>query len=1487
MVLIMAIQYPVVQTKLAQFASKKLSKLINFPVSVNSVCINWFDVIQFNNVIIKDTTHERMIDVTRLEVDFKLKTLIYDGDIYIDNILIAKSEIRLVKYQQLNIDQFIQNIRNLSKKNKKIKKKVPKLHIDAIDLSEVRFFYDSKKDQPLRNKKFDPNHIDFQQLTGKISKLRITSDTIELQIDKLSGYESNIGLNIKEISTFFRHTKKNMSFTNLYVSWGESVLRDSVVFKYRNANAFSDFINQVQIYANIKQSIIATKDLAYFVPALYDFKETLSLSGNFKGTVSNFRLKNMNLSFGEKSRLEGSILFTGLPDFFETLLDLNFKNSEIHAQDLKQYIPNKDYRALKKFGDIAFDAEFVGFINDFATKGQFFTDLGQFTTDVNLKTASNYYKGALYTKKFNLGRLIDNKLIQLIDIEGDIEGTGLSLKTANFKLNAHLNRLGINGYDYMNIDTDGHFQERLFSGELEINDPNIHLNIKGEINLLDSDFNFTAQLDSVNLKKLNIFNDTLTFSTVIKADFKGLNPNDIIGEITLLDNDINYKSKYLHIDKINIKTSIDKRKQRQLKLFSDFIHADLKGNFNFARAVSDLPRLLHEYQLSISRNDSLLKVYYTPQYVAKTKKLLEPYDLRFNLKTNNLDLILKLFMDEPPHISQGATIDGEMTIGKNSDFFITTQIDTILLFDGTEFTNNSFTLSTDKHFDQEDFNAEFMMQSGVQKFGELQTNKFSLYGFRHEHSFIIDSKINHPELSDYINLKGNLDVYPEHFEVNLTNTDFRFLNKIWKNAGINKIVVDSLGVLIKDLSFVSNKQKVTINGNITTDTVKNFVVNIQNFDLKILNAYTEFDLTGRLNIDASFEDIYREMKVSSKIKVDSLHINNYLIGDLFGKTEWDNKYQKLIIDVNLTQNKKEIIKITGGYSPNEERKKQLDLSVILQAASLEIGQPFVEGNISDLTGTAIGYLNIKGPASTPNLIGDILIIDGKFKLDYLNTTYSLDDKIYFKKDFIGFKKLKLIDENHHFATLNGGLWHQDFQNMKLDLNGRMKNFQVLNTESNVNALYYGKAYASGSFDVTGDFANIKIDVNAKSEKGTKLYIPLQGSENVIVQDYISFVSSNTTSDTLETINDKNIDLSGIVLNFNLDITPDAYMEIIFDKKTGDIIKGNGLGKLNMSIDTKGEFNMYGDIEITKGQYNFTLLNVIDKKFTVKPNSHITWTGNPYGAQLDIIASYTQRASLVPIMDADSSITSHPYVKRRYPVEVLLGLKGDLMSPNINFGIDIIDYPSTVVANGIPLSLESYVAAFKQRIKNDEQELNRQAFSLIVLHKLSDNKFAIASSASSSVSELLTNQLSYWVSQVDENLEIDVDLNGLDKDALNSFQLRLSYTFLDGRLRVTWDGNFTNVQNQTNATNLFGDWTVEYLLASDGHLNLKMYHKQNNNTALTNIQNSSSSGFSLLHTKNFNRITDFFVPLKKQAIKDEQRKLKAKRRMEKKNYKKTK
>nr|WP_255749422.1 translocation/assembly module TamB domain-containing protein [Pontibacter liquoris] len=501
-----------------------------------------------------------------------------------------------------------------------------------------------------------------------------------------------------------------------------------------------------------------------------------------------------------------------------------------------------------------------------------------------------------------------------------------------------------------------------------------------------------------------------------------------------------------------------------------------------------------------------------------------------------------------------------------------------------------------------------------------------------------------------------------------------------------------------------------------------------------------------------------------------------------------------------------------------------------------------------------GRIRILGRLDYPVLKGSVNVTDGRFTFDYLNTTYKFTDRIYFGPNSISFRNAQLQDLYGNKATVSGGIAHDGFKNMVIDLEARYRNFMVLNTTSEQNELFYGTAFATGTASVLGPVENLRVDVDARSNENTRIVLPLDNQTEVARKDFIKFVSHNETDSTgaaTALVQDK-VDLSGINLNFNLDVTDDAYFEIIIDRTTGDVIRGSGNGDIRMTIDTRGDFNMYGTFEITQGAYNLNLLEgLLTREFKVSPGGTITWNGDPLNGVMDITATYTQMASLSGLLPNDESND----LQGRYPITAVIDLNGQLLTPQITLGMNFDQMPQNV---------QTTLSGLINSIKNDESELNRQVFSLLVLQRLSpQGTFAAdgagAGAVGGSLGSLLSSQLGNFLNSIDNNLEIDIGLGALDQNALSALQVRLSYTFLQGRLRVTSEaglGSNTDYSG-TRRSGYQGDWSVEYYLAKSGELRLRMEY----NTfpeRLGTTSSTTSQSISVLHTKRFDSFREIFT-----------------------------
>jgi hypothetical protein len=579
-----------------------------------------------------------------------------------------------------------------------------------------------------------------------------------------------------------------------------------------------------------------------------------------------------------------------------------------------------------------------------------------------------------------------------------------------------------------------------------------------------------------------------------------------------------------------------------------------------------------------------------------------------------------------------------------------------------------------------------------------------------------------------------------------------------------------------------------------------------------------------------------------------------LIGDIEGKSDWNNTQKQMALNVGVRRSGKEVMSITGNYNP-QATDDQLDLLAVMDNAEIKIVEPLLDPIMSNLNGTMEGRIRVLGTLGSPILKGSAMVNNGSFLFDYLHTTYSFSDRIYFGPNSISFRNARLKDIYGNNATVSGGIAHDGFNNMVLDIEARYRNFMVLNTTADDNELYYGTAFATGTASVLGPVDNLRINVDARSEENTRIVVPLDNQTSIARKDFIKFVNRNATDSTgvVLAIEEQNVDLSGINMNFNLDVTNDAYFEIIIDRTTGDVIRGSGNGEILMTIDTRGDFNMYGTFEINKGAYNLNLLEgLVTREFDVLPGGTISWNGDPMAGLMNITATYTQMASLSGLTSGTTG--SENSLQGRFPITAIVQLTGPLLTPVIDLDLDFNSIPPEYQLTGLVNS-----------ITNDESELNRQVFSLLVLRRLSpQGTFSTTDAGSAAVGgslgSLLTNQLSTFFSSIDNNLEIDIGLDGVNQEALSNLQLRLSYTFFNGRLRVTSEsglGGSNELTGVTGPTSRYqGDWSLEYFITQSGELRLRLEY----NTiprGLTTTNNTSRQSISLLHTKRFDNLSELF------------------------------
>ncbi len=1471
------INLPPIQNYIVDKATTYLTEGTGYQTEIGYANIKWFNSIALDDTRIYDENGITMIGIDELVLTFSLSDLLGKKDIRTKEAWLKGADVNLRDHHSggLNIDEWADRISELTASESASTAEPSEFTIDQITLLDSKFsISDSRKDS-IKNG-FDYNHFQLLDLNADLLNLKTVRDTFQIDIKSLSTRDASSGLTIDHLETFFRNSQKGLIFFDLDLKMGKSHIKDFIELRHDRPSQMAYFVDSVDIQADFDHTILHTDELGYFVPELKKENQSIELTGLFQGRVNSFYSDDFAIRFGENTSLKGEIDMEGLPNINQTIFDLSLENSTLKATDIRKYIGAEAFRISNKFGLIRMSGDFEGFLNDFVAYGTFNTKIGRLESNTQIRIQENqlpYYRGDLFLQNFDLGNFTEVSNFQKIDMDGRIEGTGFTLETATFQLDAIIPKVGINDYQYTNIETDGAFAESFFQGQIDVNDPNFKLFANGSVDLRDNNriFKLKGRLDTALLKSVNITDTDMELSTSFDLDISGLQLDSLQGRIDLSQTFYRYQTRNIELDSVFF-TASKSASGRKLTVSSDLLFADFNGDFEFSNISRELTNINEQYRLQFSSRSEEVE-----EFIRRNPSSQNDFNMNYSLSLYDISPVINLF-DSTIYVSKNTQMDGRFNNRQGESLVLNTDVDTIRLGNVNFYDNNININATDIRSQERVLALGYLSSEKQVYANSSETDKLVFEAVWDGTHMDIRQNITQNSTGNYAEVGADINFYPDRTELRFEDSNITILDATWRITEDNVLVFGDGKITVENLNIYNDDQSINLDGEIAVsqDSAKTLSATFKDVEVANVNPLAQESYTGRVSGNVKAQNLYYNPTIFGDLSIIDLRINNFLVGDMEGNINWNDFRERFDIDFEVNRLQKRTITLGGEFYPSRT-DDQLNIDLILNDANINIAEPYIDEYFTQLGGVIDGTYKITGSKNAPLMQGKGAIKGGKMKINYLNTLYNFDGQVDFSKDLISLENLQFADTRNNQALFSGQISHDTFKNFKLDLLGQLNQFQVLNTNVDNGDVYYGDAFATGQVSLTGEASNLTIAAQVRTETDTKIYIPIsEDTPDNDIPEYITFIDRTipdtvATADTLQIEEVNKVKIEGLKLDLDIEVTPDAYVEIIIDPKTGDIIRGRGDGQLRLLIDSQGDFQMTGGLDITDGAYNFSLYNIITKEFDIEQPSTITWYGDPYAAVMDIKGSYSQSTSIAPLLQQAGfgTVTESgtQATTRRVPTKVLLFLSGPMLSPDISFDIDFTD------ANLNDYQATTAISAFQNRIQSDDQELNRQVLSLIVLNRFQEQGGLTIGgrSPTQNVSQLLSNQLSQLVAQLDENLEVNFDLADLDENALSTFRLRLSYTFLDGRLRVTREGE---VSKRLDINSIAGDWTAEYLLTSDGKYKVKVYSRSNYDLAQQAINQTATNqtrGASISQTTSFNTFREFFKGIEKKRKEREEEK----------------
>lgn len=1357
-----------------------------------------------------------------------------------------------------NYDYIIENTRSDNRSPKH--ERIFRVLLDDVEISDGQFQLYNYTDEPLKDghQRIDFDRLKLKNLNLRASYFQFIRGRISADINHLSFRESS-GFQIDTFKTAFTFHENRLDFQNLLLKTPYSRIADQVTMKLDQKSDLQDFVDEVELITHFESSKLSFKDLAYFAEEIPSSNQEIRFSGNVRGKVKDFESQNFRLAFGKSTFFKGAISFNGLPNFQQTFIKLKCDRSQLRIADFRQFFPEMELPLnLEKIREARFQGNFTGFPSDFVAYGNFQTPLGNIQTDLNLKQPGNLkkasYSGKLKLENFNIGKLVgESSRLGSISMQGKVKGKGLALEHLKMKMDADVESLVFNNYTYNKIKVSGAFSDERFKGNLAVNDPQVGLDFQGAVDFSKKKpaFDFKADLRNADLYQLNFVQDTMVVDSRLKLDFKASNANNAEGQVNLTQTSIQLSDRKLSFDSLRLKSTIQKRPEKidhkRLQLASDIVDLNLAGKYNIT-SLDDIAKIT----LSRFIDRELIP--------GDTFKQVNE-ELNFALHINNAAFLMEL-AKTPLVLQDNTKITGYVNT-RTKDLTVKAEIP------GFYYRKWSGRAITVKGSGGEDY---VYLKSRVTKL-KRQDSTFIENSWLSAGKSLGDSlriRANLKQDQKEVELKTAVKVRQNSLSADIYDSRFHLQDTTWQlRARPITYHYDSI-VSVPKFSFINAKQRLTLSGEVGGSDAQPLrlvfdKIRLGTFTKDLFPQFKPFQ--GTANGQFMVHSLKTEPHFKGGIVISELQMNADTIGNMRLSATYKPKNQQIALNASVTkQNLDPVMNLQGQIALKDEN--QINLLANFEQTRLSLLEGFFEEYVSNLSGSFRSKVLIKGPLSEPDILGYFELNNAALTVDYLQTRYHLDDRIAFNQNNIQLNNLQLKDARGQVATVKGQITHEYFQGLKADLTLNAQNFKALNTTKEDNDVYYGTAYGSGVVNFTGPLSNITIDMTLTSEKGTVINLPAFRDSDYESYDFIHY------TDDQQYYNEKfQVSTGGVNLDMELELTTDALVRIIFDPETQDILKGRGTGNLQLNLTKAGTFDMYGNYTVKQGDYLFTAIDVIRKRFQLKKGGTIKWSGDPLDAKMDIQAAYKVKTSIAPLLPPESG--QDQATQSDVPVEAQLFLTGSLFSPNIDLNFEILEKDNT--GSGNISALNSQI----QRIKNNEQALNQQVVSLLVMNRfIRSSGFraseALGASSNSLVGDLISNQLTYWVRQFSDEIKYleDVQL-GIDYQGRTTTQNgRVNQQQMEVALSTSLFNDRVSISGSMDMQSSSGNVEVTYKLSEEGHVKVKVFSRTNNNPVLN--RNTQKHGTGILWQKSFDTWAEFFGrksdknrrPVQKDTIKEE-------------------
>lgn len=1447
---------PWAQDRLREVAQTQLTALLGTDVSIGGVVYHPFNTLSVIGVRVNDDNGRPALEAARIAARFEVWTFLKTGRMDFDYAVIDAPQVSLYRNapeDPLNIDGIIAR---LQPKEKDKEPSQFEVSVGTIVLRHGRFNYDILSTPDTVAGRLDPSHIHVSDLRMRAYVREGSNERWDVDLESLSLRES-AGLELVdlEVSALVTPDVLNLRKFDIRLPDSRLTLKPIELRIDGYASLPATIARRSIVIEPVVPATIATADLEWLSPVFGHINRTLTTDFAIDAAMREVNVNRLTVidDRGGLLELTGSVAGLDRPDSLQfNILRITFEAPSAEVASIAGMFNPRIASAIGRAGVLSLNGSGNGDMKgariDFtAAEGPARVAFnGHVTTPDRYKTIN--FNGHASAAGIDLGRYTGNRSLGRLDLT--LNGSGhISGYATEASGDVTVSRLDFNGYSYTGITASGRYDSREGTVSLGMisTDPNAQFTLELEAEPGRSYKSVNAHGDITALRpdalRLGGMNGH-TLSGRFTLDAGGTRADDTDGTLTF--ESVVYADSTGHSLNINSLTAdLDRSGSKDiLTIESDFLNGTVQGRIIPSTLAHTLRHLAASVMPDVVATDNdadtadlnhfaadftIANAELPGEFFRLPVQIIYPVDISASVDgpANTATLTL-----DAPYLQQGDKIIDQTMIAAD--------------IDGTE--RRATLLCTTRIPTKKGPMTAIIGVSGAEN--RLDTHI----------DWTIDRKIPLNGRFNFSTLMARSENGALCIDADFNPGQINFGDNVWEIGTSNIKWCDSR-LSVDNFTLRSDDQLIAINGNASATAADTVSVELENISLVPIFETLEIDkalisgrATGRFT---ATEALSATPGLSTEgLHVDSIGYNYCTLGNADVKARWDNERKSFYLDADITNPEGQHSRITGDIFPADE---SLDLNFDAQHIRVGFMKPFMEAFTSAVSGYVSGRARLFGTFKDIDLTGDVLAEDLKLKIDFTNTWYTANDSIHIVPGLIELNDITIRDTDGHTARLNGWLRHDYFHSpvFEFDITDA-RDFLCYNVTKRLNPDWYGTIYGNGSAKVEGQPGVVSIGVDMTTTPHSTFTFVL--SDRLDAEQY-SFITFNDITDvSLKESLTMNDDIPAAVreyqarqaamtadepstylMDIKMDITDDAELIIVMDPVGGDSIRTFGAGDLTMEYNSADNFlGMRGTYTLDRGNYNFTLQNIIIKDFTIESGSSITFKGDPYSAELNLQAAYSLNANL---SDLDESFTQDRELSHtNVPVQALLNVTGDMRQPDITFDLR---FPT--------LTSDTYRKV--RSIISTEDMMSRQIIYLLALNRFYTPDYMASTTKGNEIfsvaASTITSQISSMLGKLSDKWSIAPNLRS-DRGDFSDVEVdvALSSRLLNNRLLL--NGNFGYRDKSLNSNQFVGDFDIEYLLPPSGTWRLKAYNRYNDQSYYLR-QATTTQGVGIMFKREFDLI----------------------------------